>query len=113
MNRTDLNICRLCSEIAQSYDLNTILNKVNIKEGSGSAATEAPRGMLYHQYELNGRGLIERANIVTPTAYNFLSLEESLKKLVNENIDKPVEELSLLCEMLVRAYDPCFSCSVH
>ncbi len=42
-----------------------------------------------------------------------MSLEESLKKLVNENIDKPKEELSLLCEMLVRAYDPCFSCSVH
>jgi len=102
-----------CIELLDSLSIKDFFIKINVKEGSGSAATEAPRGMLYHQYELNGRGVIERANIVTPTAYNFLSLEESLKKLVNENIDKPVEELSLLCEMLVRAYDPCFSCSVH
>ncbi|PIX88711.1 MAG: Ni/Fe hydrogenase subunit alpha, partial [Nitrospirae bacterium CG_4_10_14_3_um_filter_44_29] len=47
------------------------------------------------------------------TAHNFLNLEESLKELVTENIDKPEDELILLCEMLVRAYDPCFSCSVH
>ncbi|MBI4691351.1 MAG: nickel-dependent hydrogenase large subunit [Nitrospirae bacterium] len=86
---------------------------IKVKEGFGSAVTEAPRGMLYHQYEMNKRGIIEKANIVTPTAHNFLSLEEGLKKLVNENIDKPKEEIILLCEMLVRAYDPCFSCSVH
>ncbi|MEW6418007.1 MAG: Ni/Fe hydrogenase subunit alpha [Nitrospirota bacterium] len=102
-----------CIELLDSLSIKDFFIKVNVREGSGSAATEAPRGMLYHQYELNGRGVIERANIVTPTAYNFLSLEKSLKKLVNENIDKPVEEISLLCEMLVRAYDPCFSCSVH
>jgi sulfhydrogenase subunit alpha len=102
-----------CIELLDSLSIKDFFIKVNVKEGSGSAVTEAPRGMLYHQYELDRRGVIERANIVTPTAYNFLSLEESLKKLVNENIDKPVEELSLLCEMLVRAYDPCFSCSVH
>lgn len=106
------SICE-CIELLDSLSIKDFFIKVNVKEGSGSAATEAPRGVLYHQYELNGRGIIERANIVTPTAYNFLSLEESLKKLVNENIDKPFEELSLLCEMLVRAYDPCFSCSVH
>lgn len=102
-----------CIELLDSLSIKDFFIKVNVKEGSGSAATEAPRGMLYHQYELNRRGIIERANIVTPTAHNFLSLEESLKKLVNENINKPVKELSLLCEMLVRAYDPCFSCSVH
>jgi len=89
------------------------LVEVKIKEGSGSAVTEAPRGMLYHYYEINRRGVIEKANIVTPTAHNFYSLEQGLKKLVNENIAKPKEEISLLCEMLVRAYDPCFSCSVH
>jgi sulfhydrogenase subunit alpha len=82
-------------------------------EGSGAAATEAPRGMLYHQYVLNRKGIIEKANIVTPTAHNFMSLEESLRKLIDKNIEKHKEELSLLCEMLVRAYDPCFSCSVH
>ena len=68
--------------------------------------------MLYHYYEIDRRGVITKANIVTPTAHNFLNLEESLKKLVTENIDKPEDELILMCEMLVRAYDPCFSCSV-
>jgi coenzyme F420-reducing hydrogenase alpha subunit len=62
---------------------------------------------------VNRRGVIERANIVTPTAHNFLGLEDNLKKLITGNIDLPREELSLRCEMLVRAYDPCFSCSVH
>ncbi len=87
--------------------------KPEIREGSGTAVTEAPRGLLCHQYHVNRRGVVEKANIVTPTAHNFLGLEENLKKLITENIDMPQEELAFRCEMLVRAYDPCFSCSVH
>lgn len=105
-------ICK-CIELLDTLSTKNTLMEVKIKAGSGSAVTEAPRGMLYHQYEVNKMGVIEKANLVTPTAYNFLSLEETLKRLVTENIDRPSEELSLLCEMLVRAYDPCFSCSVH
>ncbi len=102
-----------CIELLDSLETENYLINVTVREGSGAAATEAPRGLLYHYYEVNKRGIIEKANIVTPTSHNSLSLEETLKKLVNENIDKPEEDLSLLCEMLVRAYDPCFSCSVH
>lgn len=87
--------------------------EIKVREGAGSAITEAPRGLLFHHYEVNRRGIIERANIVTPTAHNFFSLEEDLRKLVTEHIDKPQDEISRLAEMLVRAYDPCFSCSVH
>ena len=105
-------ICE-CIELLNILSTKNTLTEVKIKAGSGSSVTEAPRGMLYHQYEVNRMGVIEKANLVTPTAYNFSSLEEALKKLVTENIDRPAEELSLLCEMLVRAYDPCFSCSVH
>ncbi len=90
---------------------NFILPK--LREGAGSAVTEAPRGLLYHHYQLNRQGVVERANIVTPTAHNFLSLEEALKKLASENINLPEDEIVFKCEMLVRAYDPCFSCSVH
>jgi coenzyme F420-reducing hydrogenase alpha subunit len=72
---------------------------IKVREGQGSAVTEAPRGLLFHSYTLNRRG--------------FLSLEENLKRLVKEHIEEPEEELTLKCEMLVRAYDPCFSCSVH
>ena len=86
---------------------------VTVREGFGSAVTEAPRGLLCHQYQISRRGVIEKANVITPTAHNFLSLEEALRKLVNENIAMQHEELTLKCEMLVRAYDPCFSCSVH
>ncbi len=102
-----------CIEILSVLSRKDFLMPVRPGKGSGAAMTEAPRGLLYHEYEVNRLGVIEKANIVTPTVYNFLSLEENLKKLVNENVDKPIEELSLLCEMLVRAYDPCFSCSVH
>jgi len=102
-----------CIELLETFSDKSAFMKIEAKEGSGSAMTEAPRGLLLHQYELNRRGLVEKANIITPTAYNFLSLEESLKKLVRENMDKPEDQLKLLCEMLVRAYDPCFSCSVH
>lgn len=87
--------------------------KPHVREGYGSAVTEAPRGLLCHQYHVNRRGVVEKANIVTPTAHNFLSLEQNLKRLVTENIELPCEQLTLKCEMLVRAYDPCFSCSVH
>jgi coenzyme F420-reducing hydrogenase alpha subunit len=83
------------------------------REGEGSALTEAPRGLLYHSYTLNRRGIVERADIVTPTAHNFLGLEENLRRLVEAHIHEPPEEITLKCEMLVRAYDPCFSCSVH
>lgn len=87
--------------------------QIKVREGEGFAVTEAPRGLLCHHYVLNRRGVVERANIITPTAHNFLSIEENLKKLVQRYINEEKEELILKCEMLVRAYDPCFSCSVH
>ena len=102
-----------CAALLRGLSLKDYFADFKVREGTGSALTEAPRGMLYHYYEIDRRGVITKANIVTPTAHNFLNLEESLKKLVAENIDKPEDELILMCEMLVRAYDPCFSCSVH
>jgi sulfhydrogenase subunit alpha len=102
-----------CIELLDTLSLKNYLVTVKPGQGAGSSVTEAPRGMLYHKYELNRMGIVERADIVTPTAYNFTSLEENLRQLIFLNIEKPAEEISLLCEMLVRAYDPCFSCSVH
>lgn len=102
-----------CKELLKRLTGKDTYIKPNVQEGYGSAVTEAPRGLLCHQYSVNRRGVIEKANIVTPTAHNSLGLEQNLKKLVHENIHRPVEEITMLCEMLVRAYDPCFSCSVH
>lgn len=102
-----------CRELLESLSCKDALPSVKIKEGEGIAITEAPRGLLLHHYQIDRMGVVEKANIVTPTSYNSLSLEENLKKLVAENIEKSQEEISFLSEMLVRAYDPCFSCSVH
>lgn len=78
----------------------------------GAALTEAPRGLLYHKYAFDKSGVVTAADIVPPTAHNSAHVEDSLKAFS----PKVVEEggnLSLQCEMLVRAYDPCISCSVH
>ncbi|MGQ9569740.1 MAG: Ni/Fe hydrogenase subunit alpha [Thermodesulfovibrionales bacterium] len=102
-----------CIEILDSLTLKDYETKINLREGGGIALTEAPRGLLCHHYVLNKRGIVEKANIVTPTSHNFMNLEENLKRLVKKFINNNKEEIKLKCEMLVRAYDPCFSCSVH
>jgi coenzyme F420-reducing hydrogenase alpha subunit len=81
--------------------------------GESGAVTEAPRGLLYHWYRINRRGIVEKANIVTPTSHNFLNIEKDLRAFVDKFKYLPIYELKLNCEKLVRAYDPCFSCSVH
>ncbi len=83
------------------------------EQGEGGVATEAPRGLLYHWYKINRKGVVEQAKIVTPTSHNFLVIERDLKELVAQHQDREPARLKLLCEQLVRAYDPCFSCSVH
>jgi coenzyme F420-reducing hydrogenase alpha subunit len=86
---------------------------VTVAPGESYALTEAPRGLLAHGYRVNKKGYIEKADIITPTAHNSLNMENDLKALVDKYIDLPEDKLAFLCEQLVRAYDPCFSCSVH
>jgi sulfhydrogenase subunit alpha len=102
-----------CLELLQELTLKADLAFVPTASGTGYGLTEAPRGLLYHFYRINKQGLIEEADIVAPTAHNAYNIEEDLKSLVPESLDLSDEELTLRCEMLVRAYDPCFSCSVH
>jgi len=83
------------------------------KAGKGIGITEAPRGILIHEYELAADGRVEAANIVTPTAQNLRHLEESVREYVPWLLHLPDEQISLELEKLVRAYDPCFSCSTH
>jgi coenzyme F420-reducing hydrogenase alpha subunit len=79
----------------------------------GSALTEAPRGTLYHSFRFDKDARVEYADIVTPTDHNVKNIEKDLRELVSRYRDLPSKELTLMCEMLVRAYDPCISCSVH
>ncbi|MCB1935976.1 MAG: Ni/Fe hydrogenase subunit alpha [Nitrosomonas sp.] len=79
----------------------------------GFAATEAPRGILYHRYSLNEQGLIEAAKIVAPTSQNQRMIEDDLKAMVSGILDYDDDRMRHRCEQSIRNYDPCISCSAH
>ena len=81
--------------------------------GIGYGASEAPRGLLFHRYELDGDGLIRAARIVPPTSQNQLCIEDDLRRVAQANLSLPDEELGWLCEQAVRNFDPCISCATH
>jgi len=87
---------------------------------AGIGAVEAPRGGLYHEVHLDpasrGAGknnIIVEANIITPTVQNLTSIEKSARALLEQTKNRPQKETERLLNMLVRAYDPCITCSVH
>jgi sulfhydrogenase subunit alpha len=81
--------------------------------GSGCHATEAPRGLLYHRYRLDERGLVAEAEIIPPTSQNQAQVEEDLRGLLPEVLKLDDAEATRRCEMLIRSYDPCISCATH
>ncbi len=87
--------------------------QVAVRAGVGSAATEAPRGILYHRYSIDDRGLIRFAKIVPPTSQNQKRIEEDLWHFVSLVAGRPTEEVTWKCEQAVRNYDPCISCATH
>jgi len=83
------------------------------RAGVGHGATEAPRGLLYHRYELAEDGTILDATIVPPTSQNQPSIEADLRAFVQDRLDLPHDELVRQCEQAIRNYDPCISCATH
>ena len=83
------------------------------RAGVGHGCTEAPRGLLYHRYEIDGDGGIVSAQIVPPTSQNQPSIEADLKSFVEQNLALPDDELTWQCEQAIRNYDPCISCATH
>lgn len=83
------------------------------RSGTGCAATEAPRGLLYHRYDFNDDGLLSEAKIVPPTSQNQAQIEEDLRYWLPRIIDGDEAMMARSCEHLVRNYDPCISCSTH
>jgi sulfhydrogenase subunit alpha len=79
----------------------------------GFAWTEAPRGVLYHRYQMDENGRILVAKIVPPTSQNQQSMEQDLRAFVQARLTLPEEQLQWQCEQAVRNYDPCISCSTH
>jgi len=86
---------------------------VKVKAGNGVGAVEVPRGILFHEYTYNDKGICTKANCVIPTNQNHGNISLDMKTLVPQIIDKTQNEIELALEMLVRAYDPCISCSTH
>jgi coenzyme F420-reducing hydrogenase alpha subunit len=83
------------------------------RAASGFAATEAPRGLLYHRYRLEADGTIAEARIVPPTSQNQATIEEDLASFAGGFLHLPQATLRRRCEQTVRNYDPCISCSTH
>lgn len=84
-----------------------------VRAAEGCAATEAPRGLLYHRYRINDEGLVQTARIVPPTAQNYRRMEDDLRLLIPGILERTDAEVVDACEKLVRNYDPCISCSTH
>ncbi|MEO0072315.1 MAG: Ni/Fe hydrogenase subunit alpha [candidate division WOR-3 bacterium] len=108
----------------ETLSIKTKIQKPPTLTGKNVGAVEAPRGTLYHYYEIT-RGLVTGANLVIPTTQNLDAIENHLRiaatNLLNTLQSRPIGKLSAgerieierILEMVVRAYDPCISCSVH
>jgi coenzyme F420-reducing hydrogenase alpha subunit len=91
------------------------LNRESItpRAGEGVAAIEAPRGILFHRYQLNDQGICRSANLCIPTNQNHGNLQKDIETLLPQILHDDQESIRQLLEMLVRSYDPCISCSTH
>jgi len=83
------------------------------RAGSGCAATEAPRGLIYHRYEVDAAGKIVAAKIVPPTSQNQPQIEADLRAFLPQVLEGDDAYVAAECEKLIRNYDPCISCSTH
>ncbi len=96
-------------------DLTDFMAPYQATAGKGVGAIEAPRGILYHSFETDDEGVIIHSDCVIPTGQNHANIHRDLQALVPQLAAEGVgeEEISKKAQMLVRAYDPCISCSVH
>lgn len=87
--------------------------QVKPRAGTGVGAVDVPRGILFHEYTYDENGICREANCIIPTNQNHANIQKDMEALLPLLMDKPEEEIRLRLEMLVRAYDPCISCSTH
>ena len=79
----------------------------------GIAACEAPRGILFHRYKFDDKGYCTFADITTPTTQNLQHIEEAIREYLQEILGRSPDDIKREIEKLIRAYDPCISCSTH
>ena len=108
-----LEVCQdLIKEILR-LPLKKERGEVNFKTSSGLSALEAPRGTLFHYYEIDKGGRIKNCNIITPTAQFLANLEEDLRVFLPKILRLSEKEKKRKIRSLVRVYDPCISCATH
>ena len=83
------------------------------RPGVAAWSTEAPRGLLFHRYELDERGHVTAATIVPPTSQNQVAIEADLAAFAPAILDQPHDVATRRLEQLIRSYDPCISCATH
>jgi coenzyme F420-reducing hydrogenase alpha subunit len=105
----------LIDEILEIPPSTPLMAAVVPRAGEGVGAVEAPRGILYHHYVYDEAGDVRKANCVIPTTQNHKNIHDDLPHLARRYAVQGMtdQKLELMCSMLVRAYDPCISCSVH
>jgi hypothetical protein len=110
-----LQACEDALSVVDRYEpaVEPQVSSISPRAGRGSACTEAPRGLLYHRYDLDEAGLVVASRIMPPTSQNQKSIESDLLHLVEANASLDEERLTWLCEQAVRNYDPCISCATH
>jgi len=101
------------TDVILDEGMTNVPREVSPKEGRGVGAVEAPRGLLIHDYTYGPDGRITDANCIIPTGQNAANIEADMRELVPALLSGSAEEAELLLKMLVRAYDPCISCSTH
>jgi len=99
-----------------AIETNDVFVRAQPREGRGVGIVEAPRGLLIHDYRTDSDGLVTKANIVTPTTQNTPSIESETLRLASSLFPHAaghVQEMLSRIEILIRAYDPCLTCSTH
>jgi NAD-reducing hydrogenase large subunit len=86
---------------------------VNRREGVG--VSEAPRGTLFHHYQVDEHGLIQKVNLIIATGQNNLAMNRTVAQIARHYIRAPIIPEGVLnrIEAGIRAFDPCLSCSTH
>ncbi len=107
------NLCRRLAN--DEFEGSSAPVAFDVKAGKAVGFTEAPRGCVFHELEIDESGKIAHASIMTPTSQNVANLENDMRVLAQTLLDAGAEEAQIKFEIekLIRAYDPCFSCSVH
>ena len=91
-----------------------LLNR-GMLQGSGIGVLEAPRGTLFHHYEIDDDGIVNKANLIVSTTNNNQAMNESIRQVAGMYLDgkQLTEPMLNQIEVAIRAYDPCLSCATH